>query len=67
MKYWVRINNKSLGPVGPDQIREIIGSNEDSFVCPEGAASASDWRRLRDVPERAQALRGLAAMIEKWG
>jgi hypothetical protein len=61
MKYWVRVNKQSFGPVSPEQIRKITGVTEDSFVCPEGATSAPDWRRLRDVPALAQALTGPAA------
>lgn len=61
MKYWIRINKESLGPVGPEQIRRISGITEDSLVFPDGATSASDWRRLRDVPELVQALRRPAA------
>jgi hypothetical protein len=55
MKYWVRIDKKSFGPFSPDQLRHVPGVSPDSFVCPEGARSASDWHRLRDMPELARA------------
>ena len=57
MKYWVRVNKESLGPVSADQIQKISGVTENALVCPEGATATSDWRKLRDVPELAQALR----------
>lgn len=57
MKYWVRVGKESLGPVSPEQIRKVPGVTENSLVCPEGATAASDWRRLREVPELLRAFR----------
>ena len=60
MRYWIRFKKQTVGPYTPEQISRQSVATDDTLVCPEGAKSAADWRRLRDVPELVQALRGLA-------
>ena len=61
MRYWISIDKKNLGPFTPEEIRRQSAITDDAMVFPEGATAASDWRRLRDVPELVQALRRPAA------
>ena len=58
LKYWLRINKETLGPLGADEIQKVSGISENTLVCPEGATATSDWRKLREVPELAQMLSG---------
>jgi hypothetical protein len=56
MRYWVRIERETKGPFTPEQLRRIPGLTEESFVCPEGAKEAEDWRRLKEFPDVLKAI-----------
>ena len=59
MRYWVRVGDESKGPFGPDHIRDMPNVTMETWVCPEGAQSATDWTQLRDIAELARVLRQL--------
>ena len=63
MRYWISIDKKNLGPFTPEEIRRQSAITDDAMVFPDGATAASDWRRLRDVPELVRAVRGPAAPL----
>ena len=50
MRYWVRINKQSVGPLTPEEIAKHPEITEGTLVCPEDKAKSTDWVRLRAVP-----------------
>jgi hypothetical protein len=61
MRYWIRVAEQTIGPFTPDEVRRQTGVTDETPVCPEGAQNSTDWRRLKEVPELAMALRGIIA------
>jgi len=61
MRYWIRVAKQTRGPFTAEDIRQQPAVTEVTPVCPEGAKSSADWRRLGEVPELVAALRGLPA------
>lgn len=50
-RYWVRLNDKNLGPFSPEEIRRRADVTDTTMVCPAGAKGGSDWKEVREVPE----------------
>lgn len=51
MRYWVRINKQSVGPLTPEEIAKHPEITEATLVCAEDKTKSTDWVRLRTVPE----------------
>ncbi len=44
MKYWLFDGKDALGPYEPEELKRLPGFTPDSLICPDGAASADQWR-----------------------
>lgn len=44
MKYWLLQDGDAVGPYDPEELKRLPGFTADSMICPDGAASADQWK-----------------------
>lgn len=44
MKYWLLQDGDAVGPYDAEELKRVPGFSPDSMICPDGAASADQWK-----------------------